>query len=279
MVMATVTKNEILNYFSMYKDFKSVTFTKEVISALGLDVRQIYLKISNDSFPCIIYKVAFTNAEVLVSLDKDVLEKIKKAKETVYLRFYFVSPKKDAPIAFLVPSVITSWSIYDENKSNLFFVHLSFLRTPPDDLIYLLGSLIDANKKFSVRKNERIDINPISIKRLGIRSKISFIKAKDCTIKSIIKDISLSGSKLIISSLSNLNMGDLCQVACDFEQEKHPFFITGKIVQMDELTPHKLTSIALQYEDDAIPLNYKIYINEYLRKKKFYIEEQNSDQT
>lgn len=53
--------------------------------------------------------------------------------------------------------------------------------------------------------------------QLGIRSKISFIKIKGHSVKSILKDISLSGSKLIIPSIPDIDVGESCQVAYDFE--------------------------------------------------------------
>lgn len=144
--MAVITRNEISNYLTMYKDYNGVAFTKNVVSVLGLEIKEVYLRIFNEHYPCIIYKTAFTNAEIVINLDKHLLEKIIEKKEKVYLRFYFISQKKNAPIAFLVPSKITNWSLYNEKKNNLFFLNLSFLRTPPDDLIYLLGTLIDASQ-------------------------------------------------------------------------------------------------------------------------------------
>ena len=53
------------------------------------------------------------------------------------------------------------------------FVSLEFTQRPPDDLIQILGSLLEANSNAQRRKDERIVITPESMKKLGLDSRES----------------------------------------------------------------------------------------------------------
>lgn len=271
--MSVVTKKEISDYIQIYGNSSGLTFTKEVIQTLGLDTRQIFLKIMGNHWPCIIYSCSMNSAKVLVNLKKDIINVIKKSNNLVNLRFYFQTSGKDNPIAFFVTGKVTGWTTYNSKRDDLCFLSLTFTQRPPDDLVYMIGRLLDANEGYKRRREERIEIDPISIKRLGLKSKISFLKSGPSVIKCILRDISFSGAQIITPATANLQKESIVHIAYDFEETSQPLLIAGKIIRTEVIDANNLHSAAILYNEDQIPLEYKMAINEYLKKKKTYLQE------
>lgn len=273
MSMSVVTKKEILDYTENYGSALGLTFTKEVIQTLGLDTRQVFLKIMGNHWPCIIYSCSMNSAKVLVNLKKDIINVIKKSNNLVNLRFFFNSPNKGNPIAFFVTGKVTGWTTYNSKRDDLCFLSLSFTQKPPDDLVYMLGRLMDANEGYKRRKEERIDIDPISIKRMGLKSKISYLKNGGNVVKCILRDLSFSGAQIIVPTAANIQKEATIHIAFDFDELNQPIFIAGKAIRTEKVDEKNLITVAILFSEESIPLEYKMAINEYLKKKKNYLQE------
>ena len=153
--MALVTSQQLENYYQIYKN-KEVTFTKDVNNALGLNAKQIFLKCLGEQWPCILYSSSLESAKVILNLDQKSMEKIKKANNLISLRFSFTTQDSVDPMAFFVPGKITGFNPYKKDNPNLMFLAINFTKRPPDNLIEILGTLLETALVSQKRKDERI---------------------------------------------------------------------------------------------------------------------------
>jgi len=70
------------------------------------------------------------------------------------------APEKVEPITFFVTCRPTGFTHYAVQGPDVHFVTLEFTQRPPDDLIQILGSLLEANSNAQRRKDERIIVTP-----------------------------------------------------------------------------------------------------------------------
>lgn len=271
--MSVITQKAVIDYLEAYEKGPDLTFTKEVIRTLGLDTRQIFLKIAGTNWPCIIYSCGLSGAKVLVNLKSEVVQSLNQYKNLVNLRFYFKDPNRPNPIAFYISCRISGSTPYNQKNQELFFLSLTFTNTPPDELIWLLGQLLDANEGYQRRLETRIEIDPISIKRLGLRSKMSIAKYQDKAFKCILRDLSFSGTQIIIPAVLDFPKGSYIYVAYDFERNSKPILMTGTVVRYEVINDYKLTSISIKYDEKNIPLEYKMALNDYYKHMKYYMQD------
>lgn len=267
--MSLMTQKEIQDYLQTFSNAPEITFTKEVVNAIGLDSRQIYLKLSGSNYPCIIYSCGLRSAKIVVNLKEVNTSILNDTKALTNLRFYFNDPSRSNPVTFFIACHITGWSTYNTNNQNLYFISLEYNNIPPNELVAIIGEILDANEGFKRRKEERITIDPISVKRLGLRSKVTVAKFKENVIKCVLRDISLSGTQLITTKINNIDVGDSVSVCYDFERLAKPIVLKGQIVRIHELQDHTFSAISTHYEEPNIPIEYKIALNDYLKHKNF----------
>ena len=75
------------------------------------------------------------------------------------------------PITFFVTCQPTGFTHYTVQGPDVQFVTLEFTQRPPDDLIQILGILLEANCNAQQRKDERIILTPETMKKLGLESR------------------------------------------------------------------------------------------------------------
>ena len=63
--MGLLTSQQISRYYEIYRDTE-ITFTKEFISALNLDPRQVYIKCAGSQWPCIINSTSLQSARIII---------------------------------------------------------------------------------------------------------------------------------------------------------------------------------------------------------------------
>jgi len=268
--MSIITSQQINNYFDSYKDTE-ITFTKEIIRATGLFPRGVHLKSVGHPVPCIIYSVSMTSAKVIAHIDPGLFEQIREAKNNVSLRFAFLKADKNDPISFFVPSRITGYNPYNKDKPNLNFISLNFTHRPSDDLIAILGEILEANSNSQKRKEERIILNTQSIQKLGISNKSHNIYIQGVPRQCIVRDLSFSGAKVIVAGVAKflLEKDIILHLST---AEKGTLKIAGKILRNEEVQGRKdLVALAIQYDNNKVPIEYKIIINEYLKSRKLSI--------
>lgn len=271
--MAVTTSQQINNYYNLYKQVE-VTFNKQVIQVLGLLPREVFLKCSGENFPCVIYSTSMTEAKVIANLDDNSFQAIKQANNLISLRFSFKLSDKQYPLTFFVSSKVMGFTPYNKEKPNLYFISLSFPQRPPDDLIEHLGDLLEANANFKRRKDLRIDINPATMKELSLESRDALIYIDSVPRKCIVRDISFGGGKILVVALAKFLIDKQFILMLKFEDRDEPIKMAGKVVRFEEVQGRKdIAALALRFDEESIPMQYKIYLSSYLRSHRASLEQ------
>ncbi|MBN1837370.1 MAG: pilus assembly protein PilZ, partial [Spirochaetales bacterium] len=195
--MALVTTQQLNQFYQQYGELE-VTFNRQVIQVLGLLSDQTAVKCLGDDFPCTIYSSSMAGAKVIAALRAESLKRLRQSNFLVSLRFCFHRPDRPEPLAFFVPGRVISHRIYDRSSPDLHFLTLVYSNKPPDDLILVLGKLLEANVNAKRRKEVRIEITPASLKALGLEAKEAALEVGGASRVCILRDLSFSGAKVLL---------------------------------------------------------------------------------
>jgi hypothetical protein len=259
--MPVQTRQQLLKLYETFKE-TNVAFNNNVIEATGLLAKQIFLKVAGTQIPCILYSTSMTSAKVIANISPELFEKIRTARNTAYLRFAFKRSEKLDSLKFFVSSKITGFNPYGKNNSQTNFVSLTYSQRPPDDLITILGNLLTVKTNALQRKEERIELNPENIKKLGLKDKNALILVQDIPRKCLLRDISFSGAKLLVLGLGKFLADKEAVLRLNLEASARPVDVNGKVVRTEEVKGRKdITAIALKF-DESKPLPFtKIITN------------------
>ena len=264
--MALITSQQISNFYDRYRE-NDVAFTKEVITATGLKRDQVFIKCLGEQWRCIIYSTSMTSSKVILNLNKQSFDKIRKANNLVSLRFSFTNPDAPDPIAFFITGKVTGYNQYSKDSPELMFLTLSYTQRPPDNLIEVLGSLLEASMNSQKRSEERILITPLSLKKLGIPNKETVIFVESVPRKGILRDLSFSGAKVIVVGVAKFLVGKDIQLKLDLEEKS--VRISGKVLRFEPVEGRKdLAALVILFDKEKVPMEYKLKINEYLKSIK-----------
>ena len=199
--MATVVTAQTLNrYYDDYKDTE-ITFSKEIMRTLKMDPRQIYIKSGGLQWPCIISSTTFNIAKIIIGTKSGAYQVLSKQEPApVSLRFSFYQPDGQL-MSFFVSARVQICQPY-MNSSDLAIVQLQYTQRPPDDLIQMIGNILDANGNAVKRKEDRIIINQDSMRRLGITKKEMVITIQNVPRHCILQDLSFGGAKIVLMGLA-----------------------------------------------------------------------------
>ena len=262
--MALITSQQLANYYELYSGI-DVTFTKEVIQVIGLRSKETFLRCLGTQWPCIIYSSSMTEAKVIANINNDLSEKIRDANDLVSLRFAFEQSDKQAPLAFFISAKVVSYDEYAAERPELSFITLKYTQRPSDDLIASLGNLLEANINSQRRKEERIDINPESIRKLGLESKNATLMVDEVPRNCIVRDISFSGAMVLVTGVAKFLLEKDAKLKLALEDRQSPIVLKGKISRFDEYPDQKsIGSVGLNFYEDEVPMAFKMKINDYL---------------
>lgn len=265
--MPIMTSQQINNFFNNFGE-SEITFTKEVIRATGLLPKNVFLKTAGYHLPCIIYSVSMKSAKVIANVSSDMHEQIRRANNLVSLRFSFKENDKIDPLMFFVSARVTGYNPYNAEKPNLNFISLDFTQRPPDDLIAILGQILEAKSMSQKRKEERIIINADSVKRLGIKTKSASVYVQGVPRTCIIRDLSFSGAKIILAGVGKYLMDKETRLHLG-TVEKGQLQIDGQVIRSETVEGRKdLVALAIRFDESKIPIEYKMILNDYFKQKK-----------
>jgi hypothetical protein len=260
--MALVTSQKIATYYERYKAI-DVTFTKEIIQVTGLVTQQVYLKCVSDFWPCVVYSTSFGGAKVVVNTQTGLVGKLQPANNMVSLRFCFKNAETGNTVTFFVSSRVAGYSPYGGSKDIALFT-LIFTQRPPDDLIEIIGRVLDANVNSAKRREERIILNPESIRKMGLLTKETAVFIQGVPRRCILRDLSFSGAKLIMMGVAKFLVDRESALRVDFDDPRESFLLKGKFVRTEAVEGRKeLIALAIQFTD-TIPMGYKIRLNDYI---------------
>ena len=265
--MAVITARQLNNYYNDYA-VQDVTFTKDVIISLGLITRQVYIKFSGGQQNCIIYSSSMKTAKILINLDAATLGLIKDQNNQISVRFCFTNPDRPSdPISFFIQSKITSMSLF-KKESGLYLIHCDYSQRPPDDLIQILGTLLEATVISKKRREERIVLTPETIRKLGLASKNAALVIDNIPRNAILRDISFSGMKAIILGNAKFLINKPFTMGINMKNGS-VLQLKGKIKRFEGVEGRKdICAIALEYDEKSVPMQYTLALNSYFHSVK-----------
>lgn len=267
--MGTATSQQIANYYDTYRDTE-VTFTKEVIRTLNLDPRQVYIKCNGAQWPCIINSTSFLAARIIIGTKSGAFHQLKEEGSTVQLRFGFDQQDGDK-LCFFVSTRVAGVTQY-MSSNDLAVVTLTFTQRPPDDLIELIGRVLEANANAVRRREERIVISDETKRRLSLSKEESVVFIQNIPRHCIIRDLSFSGAKIILLGLAQFVRDKVAILRFEFEDTQETVDVKGTVVAAEQVQARKeLVSISIRFDETCLPMSYKMHINNYLtslRKKQ-----------
>ncbi len=267
--MGIVTSQQITRYYDLYRSTE-IIFSKDIIRNLNMDPRQIYIKVAGSQWPCIVNSTSFQKARIIIGVKGGAYKEISKPDAPqVQLRFCFNSDSNQ-PLSFFISGKVTNITPY-LNSTELAIVTLTFTQRPPDDFIEMLGYLLDANINFMRRKEERIPINDDTRRLLNISREETIIVIDKVPRHCILRDLSFGGAKVIIMGLAQFLTSKDAVLHITFADTNERIALAGKVMGAEPVEGRKdIISINIKYNEETVPLNYKLHINTYLssvRKK------------
>lgn len=270
MSFSITTNQQINEYYNKYRE-DEIVFTKDIIRFLRMDPRQVYLKCAGSQWPCIINSTSFQQAKIIIGTSGGAFQQItKKDAPPVNLRYCFIE-QDNTPLIFFVTCRVTDVTPYN-NSHELAIITLSFTQRPPDDLIFKLGTLIDANQGFLYRKEERIILNEDSKRILGIYKKESIVYIQNVPRRCILWNLSFSGAKVVVLGVPKFLENKDCIIRLLFSEPNEIIDVKGTIVSAVAVEGRQdLAEAGIKFDENQVPLAYKLRINDYLsnRRKKF----------
>lgn len=270
MSFSITTNQQINEYYNKYRE-NEIIFSKDIMRFLRLDPRQIYVKCAGSQWPCIINSTSFQQAKIIIGTNGGAFHQItKKDAPPVNLRFCFIE-SDNQPLIFFVTCRVTDVTPY-MNSKELAILTLSFTQRPPDDLIYKIGSLIDANQGFIYRKEERIVLNEDTKRLLGINKKESIVYIQSVPRRCIIWNLSFTGAKIIVLGVPKFLENKDCIIRLLFSDPTEIIDVKGTIVSVKTVEGRQdLVEAGIKFDENQVPLAYKMRINDFLsnRRKKF----------
>ena len=261
--MALMTRQKIITLYEKYKAV-DVIFTKEIVEVTGLVTKQIFLKCGEDIWPCAIYSSSFQEAKVVANLDKGILKKIERANNMVSIRFCFRKADSANPVPFFMAAKFMS-SVSNSGSQDTALITLQFTQRPPDDLIEIVGRVLDANINFKKRRGQYIPMTPDSLRRMNIPSKECVIYIQDVPRNCILRELSFSGAKVIMVGIEKFLINKDVALRIDFEDPRETIVLKGKFINAEGVQGRKeLVALALNLDESDIPMGYKIRINEFI---------------
>ncbi|MFN2312752.1 MAG: PilZN3 domain-containing protein [Spirochaetia bacterium] len=266
--MPVTTSQQISRYYQQFHAIE-VTFTKEVIKATHLYSKQVYIKCLGYHWPCIVYSSSMSGAKVIMNITTSLRDALRKSNNMISLRFSFLQPDKSDALAFFVGAKIAGSSPYGEKNPELSFVTISFTQRPPDDLIEILGELLEANVNSRKRSEERIVVTSDSLRKLGLGTKGALLTIEQVPRKCIIRDLSFSGAKVIIVGLAKFLVNRTAVLRLQLADDEGQIELVGKVVRFEPVEGRTdIAAFAIQFDEDKVPIKYKMKINSFLRTVK-----------
>jgi hypothetical protein len=261
--MSIVTSQQLARYYEQYQN-TDVTFNKQVITATGLVARNVYLKVQDRQIPCAVFSSSMSTARIIAAMSPAVMVALKQVNNRMSLRWCFKLPDKVEPITFFVACRPTSYTHYAVQGPDVQIVTAEFTQRPPDDLISILGSLLEANVNSQRRKDERIEITPETMKRLGLESREGSLVIDAAAHRCVLRDLSFGGAKVVVSGTADRFMAKRVVLKIARGDQALPIALPGAVRRVEEVGGRKdIFAVSIEIEGDP-PMTYKLLISSYL---------------
>jgi hypothetical protein len=261
--MGVLTSQKIAALYERYKGI-DVTFTKDMIQVTGLLTEGVHLKCGSDFWPCFLFASSFQGAKLVANTKSGLAGKLQKANNLASLRLSFKSSETGNPLTFFVAARVLGMVPY-KDSNDISMLSIQYTQRPPDDLIEVIGRVLDANVNSSKRKDERIIVTPETQRKIKLLAKETATFVQGVPRRCILRDLSFSGAKVIINGVAKFLINKETALRLDFDDPRESFLIKGKFIRSEEVEGKKeLIALAMEYNDAFIPMGYKIRINDFI---------------
>jgi hypothetical protein len=211
-----------------------------------------------------VYSSSFQEAKVVASVKSGITDKLQRANNSVSLRLCFRNSETGAPVTFFVNARVAGYSAYGGSEDMALF-NLQFTQRPPDDLIEIMGRVLDANINSSKRKDERVLLTADSLRKLKILSKDTAAFIQGVPRRCILRDLSFSGAKIIMMGVAKFLVDKDTALRLDFDDPRESFLVRGKFVRAETVEGRKeLVALAITFDEAVVPMGYKVRLNDFL---------------
>jgi hypothetical protein len=261
-VMGVLTSQKIATFYERFKEI-DVTYTKEVVQVTGLQSKQVYLKCVSDVWPCVIYSSSFQGAKVAVNIKSGLIAKLQQANNMVSVRFCFKDPNEGEQVTFFVAARSVGYLPYGGSQDVALFT-VQFTQRPPDDLIEIMGRLLDANFNSTKRRDDRIVLNAENIRRLNLLSGEAAVFMQGVPRRCIMRDISFSGVRIVMMGVLKFLLDKEASIRLDFNDPRQSYLVKGRFTKAENVESRKdLLVLHLAFDEAAIPMGYRVRLNDY----------------
>ena len=261
--MSIITSQQIVRYFEQYRE-TDVTFNKQVVVATGLVSKNVYLKVLDRQWSCVVFSSSMTGGRLIINVKETFFTALKQSNNRMTLRWCFKLPDKDEPITFFVPCHAGGFMHYNVQNPDVQMVTADYTQRPPDDLILILGTLLEAKSNSQQRRDERVVFTPDNVKRFGLDSRDAFLTLDGAERKCILRDLSFSGARVLFPGMLQPSLGKQVSLRIPKGEQVSEMSLRGVIRRVDEVGGRKdILVIGIEYAGDS-PMGYKLLINSFL---------------
>jgi len=262
-----ITSQQVSRYYEEYGE-REVTFTRQVSQILRLLPKQVFLKHQADTLPCLLYSSSLRGAKVIASLRPELLALLRESGAGLSLRFCFARDGASAPLSFFVAARLSAHAAYNRQTPDLYFLSLEYTHRPPDDLIEMLGELHEATCNAQKRGEERVEVNPASMKALGLESREAGLCVDGVEGRCLLRDLSFSGAKVLVHGQAAVFLSKQIVLRPEFSDRRTLVSLAGRVLRWEDMANREdIGAIAIRFEE-GIPMQYKLAINAALRKPR-----------
>jgi len=252
--MAEPSKKRLDEMFERYKR-NEITFNREVVEAIALVQKQLFIRYGSTQKPCYLHSVSLTNAKVMAQMSPQDLETITNT-DTVFVNYCFGKSKTNPKsVTFLAPYRLARLNPAMKIDSDRYLVALENSTRPNDELIRILGTFIGYRIAKAKRQDPRIMIDSQSSEVIGLKSSDSSITIDNQKKSCVVLDLSLSGAKTLLTAkeppVSKEAVLTLPMVDPD-EVLEIPCTILRYDIEAEEGT----VTLGLAFQRDSIPPEY-----------------------
>jgi hypothetical protein len=263
--MPALTTYTINNYYDRFNKIE-VTFTKKIIELIKLISEDVFVKCGSATFPCIINSTSMKGAQIIIDSSNMFFDHLRKNNQKVFLRFAFRRMENTNPLTFFIQSKVEGYTPLPQKK-NLYFMRLTYMQRPPDDLIGILGMLLEeASSNMAKRKEERIIVTPDVLRSLKIQDSRCVILAENGKMLGLLRDISPSGAKLIVQGTADVLINKQLTLCIQFEGETDTCNLSGDVKRTEEIKERDdFIALGVEFNDSPQLKGFQRIIANYLK--------------
>ena len=261
--MGILPRSKLNDYYEQFKSL-AVVFSKEIIGVTGLATKMVNLKCFSDFFPCVIYSTSFECAKVVANRKSGILEKLEISNNVISLRFCFKLPSSGEQVAFLVPARVSSSEAYNGSSEMSLFT-LQFSQRPPDDLIEIMGRILEANYFYSKYKINLFPVNPDVIRKMRLANKdIAVVQSDGQNCACILRQIGFGAAHLVAKGIPQSILDKSLTLRFDFEEPQESVLVEGICAQFDYASNQPDIAVVVIAFGSAVPMSYKVRLSDYV---------------